>query len=229
MKHWHNKLCNCLEHGHLSLCTYLDTIQSKQFQGRTPYLMNIIPSMFSQVTSHNIHQIPKHQGDLNIQDSCTKRKLKRKILSLADQHNWHVTILSMCRIKFYFRNTWELIQAYHNCPNESKELRFDKFPQDVPFELGHRVFGYNFHGGVVIHICLAVSYMAKQSTRDSEHRWSQDELQSHSRGFGFSGGRLADRSLSEAPNTPDGISRLLWGAVSIRSWRYIPPGYDKEY
>lgn len=103
----------------------------------------------------------------------------------------------------------ELIQAYHNCTNESKQLRFDKFPQDMPFELRYGVLGNNFHRDVVIHICLAVSYMAKQSCRNSEYCWSQDELQGPSRGSGCSGGGLADRPLSEAPNTTDSISRLL--------------------
>lgn len=123
----------------------------------------------------------------------------------------------------------ELIQAYHDSTDESKQFRLDEFPQDMPLELRQGGFGYNFHRGVVIHVRLAVSYMAKQSCWDSEHCWSQDELQSHSWGFGCSGGGLADGSLSEAPNTTDSISRLLWGAVCIRSWRCVPPGYEEEY
>lgn len=63
--------------------------------------MGIIPSMFSQVTCHNIHQVSKHQGDLNIQDSCTKCKLKRKILSLVNQHiTFHFTHFKYADIRF---------------------------------------------------------------------------------------------------------------------------------
>lgn len=58
--------------------TYLDAIESKQFHGRTSDLMDVIPSVFSEETSNNIHQVPKHQGDLNVQNSCTKSKLKGK-------------------------------------------------------------------------------------------------------------------------------------------------------
>lgn len=34
--------------------------------------------MFSQVLRHDIHQIPKHQGDFNVQYSCCESKLKRQ-------------------------------------------------------------------------------------------------------------------------------------------------------
>ncbi len=122
----------------------------------------------------------------------------------------------------------ELIQAYHDSTNQSKQLRFDKFPQDMPFELRHRVFGYSFHRDVVILICLTVSYMTEQPCWDCEDCWSQDELQRNSRGVGCLGGGLADSSLSEAPKTTDSVSRLLWGAVCIRSRRFVPPGYEKE-
>lgn len=40
--------------------TYLNTIESKQLEGGTSDLMNIVPSMLSHVASHNIHQLAQH-------------------------------------------------------------------------------------------------------------------------------------------------------------------------
>ena len=86
MKQGHFKLCSTTD---FFLCTYLYAIQTEQLQGRTSYLIHIVPSLVPQVPRHNIHQIPEHQGDLNVQDRCSKSKLRRKIFSLAYQQFHH--------------------------------------------------------------------------------------------------------------------------------------------
>lgn len=189
--------------------------------------MNIIPSIFSQVACHNIYQITEHQGDLNVQDSSTKSELRKtapppKTSILNDKHKCPNWLKSFASLTFLISKQ---IQSYHNSTDESEQLRFYKFPQNVPFEVRHWVFGYNFHGGVIIHICLTVGYMAKQSSWNSKYCWSQDKLQSYSRGFRCPGGGLTDSSLSQAPNATDSTATLLWGAVCIRPWGCVPPGY----
>ena len=40
--------------------TYLNTIESKQLEGGTSDLLKIVPSVFSHVASHDIHQLSQY-------------------------------------------------------------------------------------------------------------------------------------------------------------------------
>lgn len=111
-----------------------------------------------------------------------------------------------CLALYQHRGEW--IKAYHNSSDKSKQLGFDKFPEDVPFEFRWRFFGRSFQRDDVVHVGLTVGYTRKESCRDGEHCWSQDKLESHSWMFGRSGGPKGSLP-SEAPPTFDCISRLL--------------------
>lgn len=73
--------------------------------------------MFSEVACHNIHQVPKQQWDLNVQDSCTKSKLKikwyihcRKSQSLHLCSQLELTTTAQMRA-----NSWGLTNSHRIC------------------------------------------------------------------------------------------------------------------
>lgn len=73
--------------------------------------------MFSQVLRHDIHQIPKHQGDFNVQDSCCKSKLKRQNKSDLFIINIEIKVSGFKRTKTapIRENSWGLTNSHRMC------------------------------------------------------------------------------------------------------------------
>lgn len=118
-------------------------------------------------------------------------------------------------------------ESHHNGADKSKQLGFDKLPQDVPLKLRRSVFRCGCQRDVVIHIRLTVGHGGDPSCGDSEHCRSQDEPECHPGVSGCWTGP-ADGSLGEAPETAEGILGPLRGAARIRP-RCVIPVYRREH